>query len=136
MSTARGMLTGGALSILSILLSADCAQSLIVIDGDTLRRGAITYRLHGIDAPETRRPKCAAERELGIRAKARMEQLATESGGNIEALPGREKYGRTLARLWVRGKDAGQIMLAEGLAQPYAGRKKPDWCLEQRTVGR
>jgi micrococcal nuclease len=46
-----------------------------------------------------------------------------ESGGNIESLPKREKYGRTLARLWVGGKDAAAIMIGEGLAQPYFGGK-------------
>jgi micrococcal nuclease len=65
-----------------------------------------------------------------------MEQLAIDSGGNLQIVPKREKYGRTLARLWVGGKDAAAIMIGEGLAQPYSGGKNPDWCLEQRTAGR
>jgi endonuclease YncB( thermonuclease family) len=60
----------------------------------------------------------------------RIEQLAAESGGNLEIVPKREKYGRTLARLWAGGKDAAAIMMAEGLAQPNFGGKKPGWCLE------
>jgi endonuclease YncB( thermonuclease family) len=52
------------------------------------------------------------------------DQLAVESGGNIESLPKREKDGRTLARLWVGGKDAAAIMIGEGLAQPYFGGGK------------
>jgi endonuclease YncB( thermonuclease family) len=30
-----------------------------------------------------------------------------------------------LARLWIGDKDAAEIMIGEGLAQPYDGRKKP-----------
>ena len=45
-----------------------------------------------------------------------------------QALPKREKYGRTLAQLWIGEKDAAEIMIGEGLAQPYDGRKKPSWC--------
>jgi endonuclease YncB( thermonuclease family) len=48
--------------------------------------------------------------------------------GRLEIVPKREKYGRTLARLWIGGKDAAAIMMADGLAQPFWGGKKPDWC--------
>ena len=114
--------------IFCILLRSDIVQPIIVIDGDTLRRDGVIYRLARIDAPEIRRAKCDAERALGIRARERMEQLAAMSGAHIEALPGREKYGRTLARLWIGSKDAGEMLIAEGLARRYDGRKKPDWC--------
>jgi micrococcal nuclease len=96
LSAAKSMLAGALLCFFAIFGHADTVKPLIVIDGDTLRRGGITYRPHGFGAPGTRRSKCAAERELGLKAKARMEQLAT---GRIEALPQREKYDRTLARL-------------------------------------
>jgi micrococcal nuclease len=117
---------------LSILLRSDIVQPIAVIDGDTLRRDGATYRLAGFDALEIRLAKCDAKHALGIAAKERMRELAAL--GMIEELPKREKYGRTLARLWVRGKDAAEIMIGEGLAQPYDGRKKPDWCLDERIA--
>lgn len=119
---------GIVMCLAALLLRSDIAQPIVVIDGDTLRRDGVTYRLFGFDAPEIHHAKCDEERALGLRAKARMEQLTGNSEWFIEALPKREKYGRTLARLWIGDKDAREIMIGEGLAQPYYGRKKPSWC--------
>jgi endonuclease YncB( thermonuclease family) len=33
-----------------------------------------------------------------------------------------------LARLWIGDKDAADIMIGEGLAQPYDGHREPSWC--------
>jgi endonuclease YncB( thermonuclease family) len=66
---------GVAICILSILLRSDIAQPIVVIDGDTLRRDGVTYRLAGFDAPEIHHAKCDEERALGLRATGRNEQL-------------------------------------------------------------
>ena len=112
----------------ALLLRSDIMQPIVVVDGDTLRRDGVVYRLAGFDAPEIHRAKCDEERALGLRARDRMAELAATPGAILEALPKREKYGRTLARLWIGDKDAGEIMIVEGPAQPYDGRRKPSWC--------
>ncbi len=100
-----------------------------VIDGDTLRRDGVVYRFYGFDAPEIHRAQCDEERALGLRAKARMEQLVRDPAAvSIEPLPKREKYGRVLARLWIGRADVASIMIAEGLALPYFGGHKPSFC--------
>jgi micrococcal nuclease len=56
-------------------LCARANQPNCVIDGDTIRYQGVRIRLADIDAPETRDPKCPAERELGRRATLRLLDL-------------------------------------------------------------
>ncbi|WP_210211002.1 thermonuclease family protein [Rhodomicrobium lacus] len=119
---------GIALCLVGLLVGSDLPARITVIDGDTLRYDGVTYRLIGIDAPEIRRARCDAERTLAMLAKARLAQLVADPSATIETHKRREKYGRTLARLRVRGVDVGATLAAEGLALPYDGRTKPDWC--------
>jgi len=39
----------------------------------------------------------------------------------------REKYFRIVADVDIDGQDLGQMLIHEGLAQPYDGGKKPKW---------
>ena len=103
---------------------------LIAVDGDTVKDGnGTSYRLAGIDAPETRQAKSPQEKEHGLRAKARLGELL--SSGRVEVIPetkrGREKYNRTLATIKVNGVDVGGILIKEGLARPYNGGKRQPW---------
>ena len=40
---------------------------------------------------------------------------------------GADRYGRTLAAIRVEGHDVGDILVGEGLARTWAGRREP-WC--------
>ncbi|WP_298966718.1 thermonuclease family protein [uncultured Roseibium sp.] len=40
---------------------------------------------------------------------------------------GKDKYGRTLARVLVNGNDVSQILINEGLARPWRRHREP-WC--------
>jgi micrococcal nuclease len=119
---------GMAMMLAAMLLRSDIVQPIHVIDGDTLSRDGVAYRLAGFDAPEITRAKCAEERALGLQAKARMRQLASDPAAMIEPMPAREKFGRTLARLWIGSEDAASIMIREGLALPYDGHAKVSFC--------
>jgi hypothetical protein len=81
--------------------------SFAVVDGDTLRRDKVSYRLLGIDAAEIHRAQCDAERRLGERIKHRLE--AVGSGGApprsadqarqiwpVARAPARQRRGRGL----------------------------------------
>ncbi|MEH7826601.1 thermonuclease family protein [Gemmobacter denitrificans] len=102
-----------------------------VLDGDTVHLicGTVTEtaRLHGYDAPETRDAACEAERALGKRATLRLRELVADAQPGIADL-GRDKYGRRLIRLRLNGQDVADRMVAEGLATPYAGGKRINWC--------
>lgn len=133
-----GMVIGWATPARSETLDA---RRIYVIDGDTVRlpaKGsapAETVRLWNIDAPETARAQCEAEAALGFRAKQRLASLLREGPVTLArcepAKPGRaprcqDQYGRTLAALSVNGRDAGQTLIAEGLATSWPHRR--DWC--------
>ena len=106
---------------------------ITVIDGDTF---AIAYpfglgtekiRILGMDAPETRRAKCAAERFRGAVAKSGLAALLGAGTVTIERR-GLDKYRRTLAVVRVEGVDVAEIMISGGLARPYSGGKRQSWC--------
>lgn len=103
--------------------------SLRVIDGDTINREGQRYRLVGFDTPETFRAQCAYEKALGDTATARLNDLITSGQAvDLAVLPGRDKYGRGLARLYVGGRDVGEILITEGLARAYSGGRRESWC--------
>jgi micrococcal nuclease len=101
-----------------------------VIDGDTVHMGAERYRLLGIDAAEIRHAQCDAERRLGVLTKKRLEALIGTGAVELEPEhPKRDKYGRLLVHLFVNGEDASCVLIREGYARPWVGRRE-DWCIK------
>jgi endonuclease YncB( thermonuclease family) len=102
-----------------------------VIDGDTFEDLATgdRYRLENIDTPETGpRAQCRAERELGDRATARARAFIAEARRLDVRRTGRtDRYDRIVAFVRIDGRDLGEMMIAEGLARPWRGRREP-WC--------
>ena len=112
-----------------MILALATALSLTVTDGDTLRRGDERIRLMGVDAPETLRPKCLAEKMLGVQATRFVRQrVAAAHRVRIER-HGLDRYHRTLARVWLDGEDLSQAVIDAGLGVPYSGgRRGWKWC--------
>lgn len=110
---------------------AALAAGFAVIDGDTVHSGQERYRLLGIDAAEIHRAQCDAERRLGELTKRRLEALL-QSGPvafNPDPPAKRDKYGRLLVHLLVDGEDAACVLIREGYARPWRGRRE-DWCVK------
>ncbi|MEM4383324.1 MAG: thermonuclease family protein [Candidatus Caldarchaeum sp.] len=87
---------------------------LKVVDGDTLDVGLIIpirVRLAGVDAPEVRTEK-------GANAKKFVEKVleGAKIGEVRMVMVGKDKYGRVLGTIEVRGKDLGEMLLEEGMA--------------------
>ena len=100
-----------------------------VIDGDTFRYQGETIRIADIDAPETRKAKCASEAELGARATFRLAALLSQGEFNLSGYDSRnrDQYGRLLRVVMRDGASIGQGLVAEGLARRWEGRRRP-WC--------
>lgn len=112
-----------------------------VVDGDTVK--AICHgreqnlRLLGFDTPETFRSRCPDEKALGTVATNHLRKLI-ENAGEVLPVTGRpDKYRRLLTTLYIDGQDVAEIMIKAGLAVPYHGEKRINWCdkLGVQTTG-
>jgi endonuclease YncB( thermonuclease family) len=105
------------------------SDMIYMIDGDTAKVGNQRYRLVGYDTPETWIPRCAFEKALGEAASDRARELVANAGMvDFVILPGRDKYNRGLASIYIRGIDLGEMLIGEGLARPYTGGRRGSWC--------
>jgi endonuclease YncB( thermonuclease family) len=75
------------------------SQPIHTIDGDTLRMGSERIRLRGIDTPELNEPG-------GQAARQRLEQLLQEGPS------------RTVADVFVNGRNVAETLKVEGFAKP------------------
>jgi len=106
------------------IIKHDC-----VIDGDTLYVAGEKVRVADIDTPEISEPKCASEKALGERATARFIELVNAGPFEMRAWEGRDEdqYGRKLRVLVRDSRSLGDILVEEGLARSWSGRREP-WC--------
>jgi endonuclease YncB( thermonuclease family) len=110
-----------AICFLSIILSPVFAETLVgkvvgITDGDTItvlddanRQHKI--RLSGIDAPEK-------DQEFGSRSKQNLSELVYGKNVSVEWSK-TDKYGRTLGKVLVDGKDVNLSQVKAGLAWHY-----------------
>ncbi|WP_082359495.1 thermonuclease family protein [Bosea sp. AAP35] len=105
------------------------SSSNCVIDGDTFWYQSEKIRIADIDAPETGGARCYGEAQLGARATDRLAELL--SRGAFELRPyasrDRDQYGRLLRVVKRNGASIGQMLVTEGLARRWEGRRRP-WC--------
>ena len=116
-----------------LILAAACIAS--VHDGDTLRLcSGERVRLANIDAPEVAgssrcrtktRARLAASRnpawcdkKLGIQSRDALRRFIVSGTAKIHRI-GKDRYGRTLARVTVNGQDAGAYLISRGLARRW-----------------
>ncbi len=101
--------------------------ALRVIDGDTFDYGGDRIRIADIDTPEVR-GRCPKERAQAARATLRLRALL--AAGPFELVRnGRDedRYGRKLRVVVRDGRSIGDMLVAEGLARTWTGRREP-WC--------
>lgn len=100
-----------------------------VIDGDTLQVRGETIRISNIDAPELPpKAKCWGEGALAVQAAKAVQEFVNVSPAFRLERSGKDRYGRTLARVILnRDDDLGEALVSAGLASKWNGRRW-DWC--------
>lgn len=100
-----------------------------IIVGDTLYIGGEKVRVADIDTPEINEPRCESEKALGEQATERFIELVNAGPFEMRAWPERDEdqYGRKLRVLVRDGRSLGDVLVLEGLARKWSGRREP-WC--------
>lgn len=87
------------------------AEPARVVDGDTIRVGAERVRIFGLDCPERRAPGGHAATEL-------MRALVDGHPVRLERC-GRDRFGRTVARVYIGEADVAKLMIDSGHCREY-----------------
>jgi endonuclease YncB( thermonuclease family) len=145
-SVLLGLLSGAAWLMLGatrVFIQGDPSSVHIrVLDGDTVETSEGVFRLVGYNTPELH-GDCTEERALAQDARDRLEALISEGKANLRRVPcacapGIEgtdscNFGRFCGVLTVNGRRVEDILIGEGLAEPYHCRgtscpRRRDWC--------
>jgi len=100
----------------------------ITIKGLPEKLEKMSIRILGIDTPEIR-GKCVEEKELALKARV-FANKAFRSANKIEFknLQWGKYGGRLLSNVYLDDKLYSKMIIDEGLARPYDGKTKKDWC--------
>jgi micrococcal nuclease len=99
-----------------------------VVDGDTFWIDGEKVRVADIDAPETHPPRCAREARLGDAATERLKALLNAGPATLVPIDrDTDRYGRKLRVVERDGRSLGGMLVREGLAREWGGRREP-WC--------
>ena len=126
------------LVILGLLASGRAlATSVRVIDGDTIEVGAVTYRLHGIDAPEAGQRCEHASGKTWACGKASIALIESLVLGSVVQCDNRgtDGYGRVIGVCRADGVDINATMVRRGHAWAFS-RYSTDYLGEERSARR
>lgn len=107
-------------ALLALPATAGPSGRIDVIDADTFDVGGERVRLHGIDAPELGQPCRTGGRELDCgRWAARVVRDAYQGRRTVCQTIDTDRYGRTVARCSVDGRDIGAALVQAGIATAF-----------------
>lgn len=99
-----------------------------VVDGDTFWLEGTKIRIADINTPEVGQPACQAEAVLGRKATERLAELLSDAPFSLAAADrDQDQYGRRLRIVVREGRSIGDMLVAEGLAHEWRGRRE-GWC--------
>lgn len=99
-----------------------------VVDGDTFRLAGDKIRIADIDTPELHPARCPYEQALGEAAKQRLLELLNAGPFDLKPIDrDTDRYGRKLRVVMRGGTSLGDVLVREGLARTWEGRRR-GWC--------
>ena len=110
----------GILVLGLLFCSTSFADSLRVVDGDTIVLNGEKIRFSGIDTPELKQTCLQDDQEIGCGMSAK--KLLEEKIGNatIECISeGKDTYKRTLAECFLNGESLSKFLVRSGYAFAY-----------------
>ena len=113
----------------------DFSGTVRVIDGDTIDVGQRRVRIHGIDAPERNQPcTTLAGQNWGCGDWVTRQVRDRYQGHRASCTQvDTDRYGRTVARCEVAGRDIGREMVRAGLAFAYR-KYAMDYDLDEKAA--
>jgi endonuclease YncB( thermonuclease family) len=104
------------ISALAVYAALGSAVAQTVTDGDTIKLNGTTYRLWGIDAPESK--QWCDDYPAGVMATGTLQMLI--KGKTVICEPkATDRYGRTVALCRADGEDLGRTMVQLGMAWAF-----------------
>ena len=110
----------GILALSFLLIGISSANSLKVVDGDTIILNGEKIRFSGIDTPELKQTCLKDNEEVGCGMSAKT-LLVKKIGNDIPICVGKKKdfYKRTLAECFVNGESLSKFLVRSGYAFAY-----------------
>ena len=107
--------------ILSLLFcNTSFADSLRVVDGDTIVLNGEKIRFSGIDTPELKQTCLKDDQEVPCGMTAKMLLVKKIDNATIECISeGKDTYKRTLAECFVNGESLSKFLVRSGYAFAY-----------------
>lgn len=118
-------------AIITLVALSTAALAQTVTEGDTIKLNGTTWRIWGIDAPETHQ-LCRDDWPGGIEARRLLETMVV--GKRIECeFRGKDRYGRSIGLCRADGRDLGAEMVAAGMAWAFT-RYSSDYVEQERAA--
>ena len=96
------------------------ADTLRVVDGDTIVLNGEQIRFSGIDTPELKQTCMLGDEEVGCGMTAKMLLVKKIGNATIECISeGKDTYKRTLAECFVNGESLSKFLVRSGYAFAY-----------------
>lgn len=115
-------------ALLAFLVLAGPVRGQSIVDGDTLKLNGTTFRLWGIDAPESRQT-CADGWLAGRASTSFLRELTRDKTVTCEAKTA-DRYGRVVAICRANDDDLGASMVTAGMALAFV-RYSSDYVPEE-----